>query len=150
MELDEFLTRELTVQGSRIQRWPIAFKISFSRMVVHLYESIKLNAARETPVLVKAFDLNPVTFKFDYEPRHHLADLFPDLLTETKLEELGHPDFQQNFCDRMGTVRQQVWIWNCDFSFGNLNCIKLIKVRNVSLLSEFNFEFHLVVNQIQQ
>ena len=150
MELADFLKSEVTMNGPRVQRWPIAFKISCSQMVAHLYELILDHERNNVParLLVQAFDLKPITFKFNYTPRFHLADEFPALLTEAQLTELGHPSFQQNFCDRNGTIRQQVWIWETVFRINELDCIKLIKVKNWSLHSEYNVEFHLVVNEL--
>ena len=98
-------------------------------------------------MLVEAFDLKPIPFKFNYTPTFHLADVFPELFAEPKLTELGHPSFQQSFCDRNGTVRQQVWIWDCAFRVDNLKCVKLVKVENWSLHSEYNVKCHLVVNE---
>ena len=149
MELNEFIDHEMTEKGPRHQRWPIKFKISFYKMVVHMYEPIPGITASKLPrrKIFRPFSFNP-SITLSYVDRHHLVERFPNLLSDDKIVELGHPNFQQNFCNRNGLVRQQVWIWNCRIDIDELVCVKLLKVKHISLTSDVNFEFHMLMDNI--
>lgn len=146
MELPEFIQNEMSEFGPRHQRWPIKFRISFHRMAAHLYEPIpdrhhNLIARR---AILKPFDCGHGV-PLHYVPRDHWEEKFVSLFSEEKLKDLGHPSFQQNFCDYKGTVRNQISIWNCNIKIDELKCVKLMRVKNRSLLADFNTEFHLLL-----
>lgn len=145
MELPEFIQNEMIEFGSRHQRWPIRFRISYNRMVAHFYEPIPIRwETMVTNKILKPFDFSH-GIPLNYVSRDHWSNRLSMLLTDEKLKELGHPNFQQNFCDIKGTVRNQVSIWNCDIKIDELTCVKLLRVQNRSLLSEYNAEFHLLL-----
>lgn len=148
MELSEFIDREMTEFGPRNKRWPMRFQISFYRMVAHLYEPIpsRFENLVDQKTIFKPFVFNhPIPLEFP--DRDNWLEKFPELLQESKLKELGHPNFQQNFCDFKGTVRHQVSIWNCAIKFDELVCVKLMRIKNRSLLCESSFEFHLLMKK---
>ena len=146
MELKEFIQQEMMELGSRHQRWPIRFQCSYYRMVAHLYEPLP-DGAREQ--LSQKTILKPFSFDhgvpLKYVPRDHWVEKFKVLFSKDNLKDLGHPNFQLNFCDIKGAVRNQVFIWNCDIRLDELTCVKLLRVKNRSLLTEFNYEFHLLL-----